>query len=80
MNYLFDLNWILINFRSQCGRILNLLMCLDDVILEDKEDSFVAEKQYPVLIDVHILWGDCMLSYLRGINDAETILGKNGFI
>ena len=75
INSLFDFNGILINFSTQFRSHLNLYVSLSDIILENQEHRFIGLKQYAVLVHVHILRGDCMLADVRGIDDAEAILG-----
>ena len=72
---LFDFNGILIDLSTQFRSNLYLYMSLSDIILENQEHCFIGLKQYAVLVHVHVLRGDCMLADVRGINDAETILG-----
>ena len=72
---LLDFHRILINLSPQFRCHFNLYMSLSDIILEYQEHRFIGLKQYAVLVHVHILRGDCMLADVRGINDAETILG-----
>jgi len=55
-------------------------MGLCDIILENKEHSFVGLQQNFILMNVHVLWGDSMFANVRGINDAETIFCEDSFI
>lgn len=80
IDVLFDFHWILIDLGSQLSGYLDFLVGLCDIILENKEHSFVGLQQNFILMNVHVLWGDSMFTNVRGINDAETIFSEYSFI
>jgi len=76
----FNLNWILVNFCAKLCSNLYLLMSLSNIILENKEHCLVWLKKNAILMNIHIFRWNGMLTYIRCINDAETILGQDSLI